>query len=186
MCGEALYRLYHQEFVEHLVESSPAVAGRPAAQALADALITLARAQSAGEPDRCSPYLRRHLARHAAMAGAPGVAALHRLAEGDPEAYLPDLATSLHDLASRLVGMGQHEAALGPAQHAADTYRALATADPAAYVADLALTLNNVAVYLSAIGRHQDALAPGAEAADPSASWPRPTPRTTSPISSPR
>ena len=164
--GEALYRLYHQEFVEHLVESSPPVAGRPAAQALADALVTLARAQSAGEPDRCSPYLRRHLARHAAMAGAPGVTALHRLAEGNPEAYLPDLATSLHNLASRLVEMGRHEAALGPAQHAAETYRVLATANPAAYVADLALTLNNVAVYLSAIGRHQDALAPGAEAAD--------------------
>ncbi|MDQ3151945.1 MAG: tetratricopeptide repeat protein [Actinomycetota bacterium] len=164
--GEALYRLSHQEFVEHLVESSPAVAGHPAAQVLADTLVTLARAQRADEPDRCSRYLRRHLARHATMAGAPGVAALHRLAVANPEAYLPDLATSLHNLASRLIERGQHEAAVVHAQDAADTYRALADADFEGYVAELAMSLNNVALYLSAIGRHQDALEPAAEAVD--------------------
>ncbi|MGH4019937.1 MAG: hypothetical protein ACRDT0_12000 [Pseudonocardiaceae bacterium] len=166
--GEAIYRLQHQELVEHLLGAPLPVPGSPAAQALADALVALAEAKppADGEPDRRSPYLRRHLARHASLAGTSGVDALYRLVEGTPEAYLPELAMSVHQLTTKLAEIGQHEIALAPAQQAVDTYRVLAEANPPAYLPFLAMALNDLAVYLSAIGRRQAALAPGAEAVD--------------------
>ncbi|MGH4017127.1 MAG: caspase family protein, partial [Pseudonocardiaceae bacterium] len=118
--GQAVYRLYHREFVEHLTGSSPPVGDRPAVQALAEALVALTEEQTDGgaEPERANSYLQRHLARHASLAGATGVAALRRLAEANPDAYLPDLAASLNNLAIRLAEVGQRQAALAPAQHA--------------------------------------------------------------------
>ena len=163
--GEAVYRLYHQELVAHLVGSSPAVAGRTAAQALGEALVALAEAQH-GELDRRSPYLRRHLARHAVMAGVAGVAALHRLAGDNPEAYLPDLAMWLHRVTTRLARVGESQAALVAAQQTADTYRLLARANPAGYVSDLAMSLHDLACRLAEMGQHQTALVPVQEAAD--------------------
>ncbi len=166
--GEAVYRLSHQDFVEQLVGSPLPIPGSPAAQALADALVTLPEAHPAadGEPDRRSPYLRRHLARHASIAGTSGVDALYRLVGDKPEAYLPDLALSVHQLAAKLAEIGEHEVALAPARQAVDTYRVLAEANSTAYLPFLAMALNDIAVYLSAIGRRQEALAPGAEATD--------------------
>ncbi len=163
--GEAVYRLCHQQLVEHLVGSSPAVPGRPAAQALAEALVALTETQR-GERERDIPYLRRHLARHAATAGIPGVVALRRLAGDDPEAYLPDLAMWLRTVNTHLAGLGDDRAALAAARQAADTYRVLARADPPAYVADLATSLHDLAHQLAELGRHQAALAPVQEAAD--------------------
>ena len=52
------------------------------------------------------------------------------MAEANPEAYLPGLAGSLNNLAVRLAELGQRQAALAPAQQAAETYRALAEANP--------------------------------------------------------
>ena len=160
--GQAVYRLYHREFVEHLIRSSPDVDGRPAAQPLVEVLVALTEEQTVGarEPDRANPYLQRHLARHASLAGAPGIAALRRLAEANPDAYLPDLAMSLNNLAIRLGELGQRQAALAPAQQAVETYRALAGANPDAYLPDLAMSLNNLAIRLGELGQRQAALAP--------------------------
>ncbi len=166
--GEAIYRLQHQELVEHLLGAPMPDPGSPATQTLADALVALAEAKppADGEPDRRSPYLRRHLARHASIAGTPGVDALYRLVKDQPEAYLPELAMSVHELATRLAEIGQHETALAPARQAVNIYRVLVEADPAGYLPFLAMCCSDFAVYLSAIGRRQPALAPGTEAVD--------------------
>lgn len=166
--GETIYRLYHQELVEHLLGSPLQVPGSAAAQALAETLVALTEAEPPvdGEPDRRSPYLRRHLVRHASIAGTPGVDALYRLFKGTPEVYLPELAVVVHQLATKLVELGQHEIALAPARQAVSIYRLLTAANATTYLPFLAMVLNDYAVYLAAIGQCESALAPGAEAVD--------------------
>jgi tetratricopeptide (TPR) repeat protein len=166
--GEAIYRLSHPELVKHLLGAPMPVPGSPAAEALAEALVALPEARPAadGEPDQRSPYLRRHLARHASIAGTAGVDALYRLVKDTPEAYLPDLARSVHQLAAKLAELGQYESALAPARQAVSIYRVLTEANSTAYLPLLAMVLNDRAVYLSAIGRYDEALTPGAEATD--------------------
>ncbi|HEU0090306.1 MAG TPA: AAA family ATPase [Pseudonocardiaceae bacterium] len=166
--GEAIYRLAHPELVKHLVGAPLPIPGSPASEALAEALVALpeARPPAEGEPDRRSPYLRRQLARHASIAGTVGVDALYRLVKDTPEAYLPDLARSVHQLATKLAELGQHESALAPARQAVSIYRILNEANATTYLPFLAMVLNDRAVYLSATGRYGEALAPGAEATD--------------------
>ena len=166
--GEVIYRLSHPELAKHLVGAPMPVPGSPAAQALCEALVDLPEARPAadGEPDQRSPYLRRHLARHASIAGTAGVDALYRLVKDTPEAYLPDLARSVHQLATTLAELGQPESALPPARQAVSIYRVLAEANSTTYLPFLAMALNDRAVYLSAIGRYEEALDPGAEATD--------------------
>ncbi len=68
--------------------------------------------------------------------------------------------------------VGQREAALAPAQEAADLYRELAAKAPDAYRPDLAMALNNLATSLSEVGQREAALAPAQEAvAISAASW---------------
>jgi L-amino acid N-acyltransferase YncA len=171
--GEAVYRLSHRTFVEHLVASSPNVAGRAAGQALAEALVALAQKQTTQNQTRhgdvtdlCSPYLRRHLPRHAVHAGPAGVAALRRLAEADPERYLPGLAATLCDFATHLLAVSSREAALISTQHAVDTYRALVDANPDTYLPGLAAVLGSLAAQHGDLGQHDVALIPAQEATD--------------------
>ncbi|MGH3801427.1 MAG: hypothetical protein ACRDTD_15090, partial [Pseudonocardiaceae bacterium] len=166
--GEAVYRLSHRTFVEHLVASSPNVAGRAAGQVLAEALVALAAKQTrdGDARDLCSPYLRRHLPRHAAHAGPAGVAALRRLAEADPEFYLPGLAAALCDFVTHLLAVGSREAALITTQHAIETYRALVEANPDTYLAGLAAALGSLAAQHGECNQHDVALIPAQEAAD--------------------
>ena len=166
--GEAVYRLSHRTFVEYLVASSPNVAGRAAGQALAEALVEFAQNQTGhgSAPDQCSPYLRRHLCRHAAHAGPAGVAALRRLAETDPERYLPGLAAALCDFVTHLLVVGRGEAALITTQHAVDTYRAMVDAKPDAYLPGLAAALGSLAAQHGELSQHDVALIPAQEAAE--------------------
>ncbi|HKR51293.1 MAG TPA: hypothetical protein VJT72_17275, partial [Pseudonocardiaceae bacterium] len=166
--GEAIYRLYHQELAEHLTGSPLPLPGSPAAEALAEALVALPEAKppTDGEPDQRSPYLRRHLAQHASIAGTTGVDALYRLVKDMPEVYLPELAVSVHQLATKLVELGQHEIALAPVRKAVSIYRLLTEANPTTYLPFLAMVLNDHAVYLSAVEQREPALTPGAEAVD--------------------
>ncbi|MGH3837343.1 MAG: hypothetical protein ACRDSF_16820, partial [Pseudonocardiaceae bacterium] len=163
--GEPVYRLSHRTFVEHLVESSPNVAGCAAGQALAEALVALAHKQTR-HGDECSPYLRRHLPRHAARAGPAGVAALRRLAETDPEFYLPGLAAALCDFVAYLLVVGDRDAALITTQHAIETYRALVDANPDTYLPGLAAALGSLAAQHGDLDQHDVALIPAQEAAD--------------------
>ncbi|MGH3565709.1 MAG: hypothetical protein ACRDRH_06690 [Pseudonocardia sp.] len=166
--GEMVYRLSHQVFVEHLLGSSLQVPGSPQAEALAETLVMLTEAEPPvdGEPDRRSPYLQRHLARHASIAGTSGVDALYRLFKGTPEVYLPGLGVVVRQLATKLAELGQYEIALAPARQAVNIYRILVAANAVTYVPFLAMALNDHAVYLAVVGQRESALALGAEAAD--------------------
>jgi hypothetical protein len=166
--GEVMYRLSHRTFVEHLVASSPDVAGRAAGQALAEALVAFTETQTChgGATDLCSPYLRRHLARHAAHAGPAGVAALRKLAEADPEFYLPGLAVALNDFIVHLLTVNSREAALITTQHAVEVYRELVDVNPTTYLPGLAAELGSLAAQHAELKQHEAALIPAQEAAD--------------------
>ncbi|MEV4481760.1 tetratricopeptide repeat protein [Micromonospora coxensis] len=103
--------------------------------------------------------------REEALAAAEeAVAIRRRLAEKNPDAYLPDLATSLNDLGLRLSELGRGEQALAPVQEAAVVLRRLAEANPDAYLLLLAASLNNLGALLARLGHREEALAPAEEA----------------------
>ena len=84
--------------------------------------------------------------REEALAAAQEAADLYRgLAAERPDAFTPDLAMSLNNLANWLSELGRREEALAAAQEAADLYRGLAAARPDAFTPDLAMSLNNLA-----------------------------------------
>ncbi|MFY1585413.1 tetratricopeptide repeat protein [Micromonospora sp. WMMD734] len=103
--------------------------------------------------------------RQPALAAAEEAVRIYRrLAEANPDAYLPNLATSLNNLGVRLSQLGRREQALAPAEEAVRIYRRLAEANPDAYLPNLAMSLNNLGVRLSQLGRREQALAPAEEA----------------------
>ncbi len=67
-----------------------------------------------------------------------------RLAQVNPAAYLPDLATSLNNLSNQQSDTGDRNGALGSITEAVDHCRRLAQVNPAAYLPDLATSLNNL------------------------------------------
>ena len=110
--------------------------------------------------------------REAALAPAQEAASLYRaLAAKAPDAYRPDLASALNNLAIRLSEVGQREAALAPAQEAASLYRALAAKAPDAYRPDLALSLSVLADCLDELDRTEEAVEVDKEAIDAIASY---------------
>ena len=89
-----------------------------------------------------------------------------RLADVQPDAFRPNLATSLNNLANRLSEVGKREEALGASREAEDIYRQLAAAQPNAFRPDLAMSLNNLANMLSEVGWREEALGASREAVD--------------------
>jgi hypothetical protein len=166
--GEPVYRLSHRAFVEHFLARSPDVDGRPAGEVLAEALVAFSQKQTnqAGAAQPGSPYLRRHLPRHATHAGPAGVAALRKLAESDPETYLPGLAVALNQFAAHLLMVGSRAAAVSATRHAVETYQALADANPDAYLPGLAAVLTSLAAQHTELQQHEAALVPARQAAD--------------------
>ena len=73
-----------------------------------------------------------------------------RLAQANPAAYEPNLATSINNLANRLSETGDRAGALDVAREAVTIRRRLAQANPAAYEPDLAKSLCVLAMALSA------------------------------------
>ena len=88
---------------------------------------------------------------------------LRRQAETEPT-VLPDLATQLLEVASRLKDLGRRDDATGPTEEAVDIYRRLAEANPAAWEPDLAGSLNNLSNRLAEAGRRDEGLATAEEA----------------------
>ena len=164
--GRAVYRLYHREFVTHLRSVTQTVAGRPTAEVAAEAVLRLLLEQTddGRRPDQADPYLRRYLSAYAVQAGAQGLAPLRRLAEANPDAWLPDLASSLNNLGNRLAEAGRREEALAPTEEAVTIRRRLAQNNPDAWLPNLAASLNNLGVSLAEAGRREEALAPTEEA----------------------
>jgi tetratricopeptide (TPR) repeat protein len=84
----------------------------------------------------------------------------------NPDAYRPDLAMSLNNLAIRYAELGRREEALAPAEEAVEIYRALVARNPDAYRPALASSLNNLANRYAELGRREEALAPAEEAVE--------------------
>ena len=105
--------------------------------------------------------------RKAALVAAREAEKLYRaLAEASPQAYAPDLAASLSDLANLLSAVGERNEALVAAREAVRLRRALVEASPAAYTPDLAMSLNNLANRLSGVGERNEALVAAREAVE--------------------
>ncbi|MBV1854393.1 tetratricopeptide repeat protein [Catellatospora tritici] len=103
--------------------------------------------------------------REAALATAEeAVTSYRRLAEANPDAFLPNLATALNNLGGMLSGLGRREAALTVTEEAVTSSRRLAEANPDAFPPDLAGSLNNLGLMLSGLGRWEAALAATEEA----------------------
>ena len=88
------------------------------------------------------------------------------LAEDNPAAHTPNLASSLNNYAIRLAAVGRGEEALASAKEALELRRALAEDNPAAYIPELAASLNNYAIGLAEVGRQEEADAIRAELAN--------------------
>jgi tetratricopeptide (TPR) repeat protein len=69
-----------------------------------------------------------------------------RLAQARPDAFLPDLATSLNNQSNRLSELGRREDALAAIQEAVTIRRRLAQARPDAFLPDVAMSLYNLAL----------------------------------------
>ncbi|MEU0236375.1 tetratricopeptide repeat protein [Nocardiopsis sp. NPDC006198] len=80
------------------------------------------------------------------------------LAEQHPEAYLPDLAASLHDQAGQLGELARLEEALEAITKAVGIRRILAEQDPEAYLPDLAASLHDQAGRLQMLKRAEEGL----------------------------
>jgi tetratricopeptide (TPR) repeat protein len=87
-----------------------------------------------------------------------------RLAADEPDAYEPNLATSLTLLAKCLANAGDHEAALDADQKALAIRRRLADLDPATHQPALARSLRFVGLALSDLHRYVEALSAVSEA----------------------
>ena len=87
-----------------------------------------------------------------------------KLAQTNPDAFLPDLAMSLNTLSIQLSKLGQRNKALETAQDALTFYRKLAQANPDAFLPHLAMSLNNLAAMLSDLGQRNKALETAQEA----------------------
>jgi tetratricopeptide (TPR) repeat protein len=77
-----------------------------------------------------------------------------RLAQAQPAAFEPALASSLNNLSNRLSDSGDRPGALRAIEEAVEIYRRLAQAQPAAFGPDLAISLNNLSNRLSDSGDH--------------------------------
>ena len=99
-------------------------------------------------------------------AAQEAVALYRRLAAQHPDAFLPNLAMSLHNLGIRLFALGRRAEALQATQEALDLYRRLAAQHPDAFLPSLARSLNNLGVMLFALGRRAEALQATQEALD--------------------
>jgi tetratricopeptide (TPR) repeat protein len=89
-----------------------------------------------------------------------------RLAAQHPDAFLPDLASSLNSLGVDLSEMGRWAEALQATQEAVDLYRRLAAQHPDAFLPYLAGSLTNLGNRLSEMGRWAEALQAAQEAVE--------------------
>ncbi len=105
--------------------------------------------------------------REKALEAVQEAADLYRkLAEKNPQAFLPNLAISLNNLGNALSDLGRQEDALAAAKKAADIHRKLAEKNPQVFLPELAASLCNLGNRLSNLGREEEALEAAKEAAD--------------------
>ncbi|MER5934636.1 tetratricopeptide repeat protein [Streptomyces sp. NPDC002054] len=162
---QAVYRLYHREFAEHLLADGSPEAAYRIMRAMVGLLGPLAEAEESAALALTNPYVPRSLAHHAVMAEAEGIALIRELADLRPGLFLPHLALALDDLAYARNQRGKRAEVVPLALEAAAIHRSLAEADPVGRTPLLASSLNNLAVFQSAIGDRPSAVTTSAEAA---------------------
>ncbi|MBU6408706.1 MAG: tetratricopeptide repeat protein, partial [Alphaproteobacteria bacterium] len=105
--------------------------------------------------------------RQGALAAAQEAVALYRaLAKENPQAFTPNLAGSVSNLATFLSEAGDRQGALAAAQEAVALYRALAKENPQAFTPDLARTLSSYGDVLMASGQSKESIAAYQECAE--------------------
>ncbi|TXS50842.1 tetratricopeptide repeat protein [Streptomyces sp. t39] len=191
---QAVYRLYHREFAEHLqglgrgAQAAPSArragqAGPPhhplapgaspghgplAGERVARALVGVLLRQTDGarEPERANPYLLTGLAAHALSAGPPGILLVRDLDRRNSSVFRPVLALVLQQAAALLADGGQAGEAVDAAREGAALQRELAGTDPHAHRPGLAWALDGLAHRLAAAGDRAGALDAAREAAE--------------------
>ncbi|MFG3138324.1 tetratricopeptide repeat protein [Streptomyces sp. NPDC048211] len=162
--AQAVYRLYHREFVSHLRGRSGR-GGADADRVVSRVMVDLVRQQArVGDWAGIDPYLARGLAAHAVGVGDAGIEMLRELVVWDEESGLPYLAEAVQALSVVLAKSGMHEDALVRAREAVGLYEVLQGFRPAEHLVHLADSLNNLALRLAGTGDRQGALAPAHEA----------------------
>ncbi|WP_405441012.1 tetratricopeptide repeat protein [Streptomyces avidinii] len=162
---QAVYRLYHREFIVHLVRrSEPADPAYRVVRALIDLLRT--QTDDAAVIENANPYVRWGLSAHAPMAGEQGIDLIRELVKARADVFRPDLAAALSRMAVVLRAGSLREAALSSSQEATELYRTLAADKPAAYRPSLATSLNNLADRQAEAGDLNSALTTITEATD--------------------
>ncbi len=162
--GQAVYRLYHREFVAFLADrAGPGGAG--AGEVTLAALVAHMERRVVGYGwGAVDPYVVRGLPLHAARVGAAGIGMLREPAERVGPSAAPVLAQALRYFSERLAAEGDLDGALGPAREAATLYKALEHVAPGSCTPALVRALVNLANRYAAVGDHQGALAPAREA----------------------
>ncbi|MFI5767298.1 tetratricopeptide repeat protein [Streptomyces sp. NPDC051658] len=162
--GQAVYRLYHREFVSYLADRE-GPGGSEAGEVASAALIAhVERRAVGGDWDSVDPYVVRGLALHAARAGAPGIGMLRGLVERVGAGAAPFLAQALRYFSERLGAEGDLDGALAHAREAVTLYKALEHVAPGSCTTAVVRTLVNVANRYAAVGDHEGALTPAREA----------------------
>ena len=69
------------------------------------------------------------------------------MAEKNPQAYLPDVAATLNNLANLHRNRNEHEPAEAKYTEALEIRQELAEKNPQAYLPDVAVTLGNMAIF---------------------------------------
>ena len=102
--------------------------------------------------------------KEAEQAYAEALATYRKLAEANPDAYLPYVAGTLNNLAVLYSGTQRMKEAEQAYAEALATYRKLAEANPDAYLPDVAMALNNLAILYRGTQRMKEAEQAYAEA----------------------
>ena len=92
------------------------------------------------------------------------VGQFRQLAIKDREAFLPNLAEAMNNLAALQREVGMRVEALATEEEAVQQYRELAGRNPEAFLPDLAMSLNNLAALQREVGMRVEALATAEEA----------------------
>ncbi|MFE6976556.1 tetratricopeptide repeat protein [Streptomyces sp. NPDC057682] len=162
--GQAVYRLYHREFVSHLA-ARPGPRGADAAEVVAAALVAHAeRRVPEGGWAAADPYVVRALSPHAVRAGEAGIGLLRGLAERLGPVAVPPLAHALHSFSERLGTEGDLDGALDAARESARLLADLEGPAAGRRTPALVRSLINVANRYADIGDREGALVPAREA----------------------
>ncbi|MFE7429188.1 tetratricopeptide repeat protein [Streptomyces sp. NPDC057545] len=162
--GQAVFRLYHREFVSYLAGREGPGHAEAGEVALAALIAHVERRVVGGGWDSIDPYVVRGLAQHAARAGAPGIGMLRGLVERVGAGAAPFLAQALRYFSERLGAEGDLDGALGAAREALSLWEELERLSPGTHRAAVAGALHIVANRCAAIGDRKGAVAPAREA----------------------